>query len=79
MFAYPMPSILTHFHRILFENLSNPIRINPKSIEKDNLSDYNKLPSIVVYVQLRLLGACRKAFAGFQNHGIAQVLERWAK
>ena len=31
MFAYSMPSILTHFQRILIENLSNPIRINPKS------------------------------------------------
>ena len=32
MFAYPLPSILTHFQPILIENLSNPIRINPKSI-----------------------------------------------
>ncbi len=31
MFAYPLPSIPTHFQPILIENLSNPIGINPKS------------------------------------------------
>ena len=32
VFAYPMPSILTHFQPILIENPSNPIRIKSKSI-----------------------------------------------
>ena len=32
MFAYPLPSILTHFQTILIKHLSNPIRINPTSI-----------------------------------------------
>ena len=32
MFAYPLPSIPSHFQPILIENLSNPIGIDPKSI-----------------------------------------------
>ena len=31
--------ILIRFQRILIENLSNPIRINPTFTEKDNLTD----------------------------------------
>ena len=31
MFAYPLPSIPTHFQPILIENQSNPIGIDPKS------------------------------------------------
>ena len=32
VFAYPWPSIPSHFQPILIENLSNPIGIDPKSI-----------------------------------------------
>ena len=31
MFAYPVPSIPTHFQPILIENQSNPSGIDPKS------------------------------------------------
>ena len=32
MFAYPLPSIPTHFQPILIEHLTNPIGINTKSV-----------------------------------------------
>ena len=59
MFAYPLPSILTHFQPILIENLSNPIRIKSKSIYFPCLGSLAGVISVIVQAASDLAGEGR--------------------